>query len=43
MIADMATEIEAAKQLTFTAAAMKDRGENFTMQVSMAKQSRLER
>ncbi len=37
IIADMATEIEAAQQLTFSAAAMKDRGENFTMQASMAK------
>ncbi|MDM8542598.1 acyl-CoA dehydrogenase family protein [Desulfococcaceae bacterium HSG9] len=37
MIADMATEIEAARQLMFSAAATKDRGENFTMQASMAK------
>jgi len=37
IIADMATEIEAAKQLTFSAAAMKDRGENFTVPASMAK------
>jgi butyryl-CoA dehydrogenase len=37
MIADMATELEAARQLTFSAAAMKDRGENFTQQASMAK------
>ncbi len=37
MIADMATEIEAAKQLMFSAAAMKDRGENYTIQASMAK------
>ena len=37
IVADMATEIEAARQLTFSAAAMKDRGENFTMQASMAK------
>ena len=37
IIADMATEIEAARQLTLSAAAMKDRGENFTMQASMAK------
>lgn len=36
-IADMATEIEAAKQLMFSAAAMKDRGENFTLAASMAK------
>jgi len=37
MIADMATEIEAAKQLMLSAAAMKDRGENYTKQASMAK------
>jgi alkylation response protein AidB-like acyl-CoA dehydrogenase len=37
MIADMATEIEAARQLMFSAAAMKDRGENYTIQASMAK------
>ncbi len=37
MIADMATELEAARQLTFSAAAMKDRGENYTQQASMAK------
>jgi alkylation response protein AidB-like acyl-CoA dehydrogenase len=37
MLADMATEIEAARQLTFSAAAMKDRGEKFSMQASMAK------
>jgi butyryl-CoA dehydrogenase len=37
IIADMATEIEAAKQLMFSAAAMKDRGENFTVPASMAK------
>jgi alkylation response protein AidB-like acyl-CoA dehydrogenase len=37
MIADMATEIEAARQLTFSAAATKDRGEKFTLQASMAK------
>jgi alkylation response protein AidB-like acyl-CoA dehydrogenase len=37
MVADMATEIEAARQLTFSAAAMKDRQENYTMQASMAK------
>lgn len=37
IIADMATEIEAAKQLMFTAAALKDRGEKFTLQASMAK------
>lgn len=37
MIADMATQIEAARHLTFHAAAMKDRGENFTSAASMAK------
>lgn len=37
MIADMVTELEAARQLTFCAAAMKDRGEDFTQQASMAK------
>jgi len=37
IIADIATEIEAARQLMFSAAATKDRGENFTMQASMAK------
>ncbi|MBU4463693.1 MAG: acyl-CoA dehydrogenase [Proteobacteria bacterium] len=37
MIADMATEIEAARQLMFSAAAMKDRGEKYTAQASMAK------
>ena len=37
MIADMATGIEAARQLTLSAAAMKDRGEKFTAQASMAK------
>ncbi|MBT8341793.1 MAG: acyl-CoA dehydrogenase [Desulfatitalea sp.] len=37
MIADMATEIAAARQLTLSAAAMKDRKENFTLQASMAK------
>jgi butyryl-CoA dehydrogenase len=37
IIADMTTELEAARQLTLSAAAMKDRGENFTMQASMAK------
>lgn len=37
MLADMATEIEAARQLMFSAAAMKDRGERFTGQASMAK------
>ncbi len=37
MIADMATELEAARQLTFSAAIMKDKGEKFTSQASMAK------
>ena len=37
MIADMATQIEAARLLAFNAAAMKDRGENFTSAASMAK------
>ena len=37
MIADMATQIEAARLLTFNAAAMRDRGENFSSAASMAK------
>ena len=37
IIADMATEIEAARQLMLSAAAMKDRGERYTAQASMAK------
>jgi alkylation response protein AidB-like acyl-CoA dehydrogenase len=37
MLADMATEIEAARQMTFSAAAKKDRGEKYTMEASMAK------
>ena len=37
MIADMATQIEAARLLAFDAAAMKDRGEDFTEAASMAK------
>lgn len=37
MLADMATEIEAARQMTYSAAARKDAGEKFTMQASMAK------
>ncbi|MFH1351707.1 MAG: acyl-CoA dehydrogenase [Pseudomonadota bacterium] len=37
MIADMAIQIEAAKLLTFNAAAMKDRGEDFSTAASMAK------
>ncbi len=36
-IADMATQIEAARQLVFSAASMKDRGENYTREASMAK------
>ncbi|MCP4683556.1 MAG: acyl-CoA dehydrogenase, partial [Desulfobacterales bacterium] len=37
MIADMFTQIEAARLMTFNAAAMKDRGENFSVAASMAK------
>ncbi len=37
MIADMATQLEAARQLALSAAAMKDRGEKFTQRASMAK------
>jgi alkylation response protein AidB-like acyl-CoA dehydrogenase len=37
IIADMATEIEAARQLMYSAAAMKDRGEPYSAQASMAK------
>ena len=37
MIADMATQIEAARLLTFNAAAMKDREENYSAAASMAK------
>jgi butyryl-CoA dehydrogenase len=37
MIADMATQIEAARLLTLNAAAGKDRGENFSASASMAK------
>jgi butyryl-CoA dehydrogenase len=37
IIADMATQIEAARLLTFNAAAMKDGGENFSGAASMAK------
>jgi alkylation response protein AidB-like acyl-CoA dehydrogenase len=37
MIADMATEIEAARQLVLSAARMKDCGEPYTQQASMAK------
>jgi butyryl-CoA dehydrogenase len=36
-IADMAVDIEAARQLLFSAAAMKDRGENVTLQAATAK------
>jgi len=36
-IADMATQIEAARQLIMSAAGMKDRKENYTTQASMAK------
>jgi hypothetical protein len=36
-LADMATEIEAAKLLTFRAASMKDEGKTTTMESSMAK------
>lgn len=37
MIADMALQIEAARLMTFNVAAMKDRGERFTAEASMAK------
>ena len=37
MLADMVTELGAARQLTFSAAAQKDRGEKFSMEASMAK------
>jgi butyryl-CoA dehydrogenase len=37
MVADMATELEAARQLTLSAAAMKDSGADYTQQASMAK------
>jgi alkylation response protein AidB-like acyl-CoA dehydrogenase len=37
IVADMATEIEAARLMTLSAAAMKDNGENYTLQASMAK------
>ncbi|MCD6266636.1 MAG: acyl-CoA dehydrogenase [Desulfobacterium sp. 4572_20] len=37
MIADMAVQTEAARLLTFNAASMKDRGERFTREASMAK------
>ncbi len=37
MIADMAVEIEAARQLMLSAAGMKDRGDKYTAQASIAK------
>jgi len=37
ILADMVTEIEAARQLMLSAAAMKDRGASYSMQASMAK------
>lgn len=37
MVADMATELEAARLLMLSAAQMKDNGENYTAQASMAK------
>ncbi len=37
MIADAATEIEAARMLVYKAAWMKDRGDNFSMMAAMAK------
>jgi len=37
IFADMATDIEAARQLTYSASAMKDRGERYSSQASMAK------
>jgi len=37
MLADMAIQTEASRLLTFNAAAMKDRGERFTPEASMAK------
>lgn len=37
IVADMATEVEAARQLVLSAAAMKDRGEKVGSQASMAK------
>lgn len=36
-LADMATELEAARQLTFLAASKKDNGERYTLEASMAK------
>jgi butyryl-CoA dehydrogenase len=37
IVADMATELEAARQLMLSAAALKDSGEKYTAQASMAK------
>jgi butyryl-CoA dehydrogenase len=37
MLADMAVEVAAARQLMLAAAVLKDRGENYTMQAAMAK------
>jgi alkylation response protein AidB-like acyl-CoA dehydrogenase len=37
MLADMATEIEVARQMTFSASAKKDSGKKYTMEASMAK------
>lgn len=37
MLADMATEIDAARLLTWRAAALKDRGERYTAEAAMAK------
>ena len=37
MIANMAVQIEAARLLTLNAAALKDKGERFTAEASMAK------
>jgi butyryl-CoA dehydrogenase len=37
MLADMATEVDAARLLVWRAAAMKDRGVRFTAEASMAK------
>ena len=37
ILADMATEIEAARLMMLSAAEMKDNGENYTLQASMAK------
>jgi alkylation response protein AidB-like acyl-CoA dehydrogenase len=37
MVAEMATEVEAARQLMYSAAAIKDKGKNYTLQASMAK------